>query len=223
MLFRSVYHAGAEFDKPRPGLFTNPDRAAVEQFQQTTRAPQLHTFEARPRSTGSDEDVYKVARMLGIYDPRIPAGQYLEQGENAIFPQAAQMVEELRAQGLDSLRLKDGMGKKPSLVALDPEVLRPAESLFVTPQRAVGEHYAQKRAEQTGGKPHLEMVLADPFAGKAYGHAPATRAAEPTLFTRARKLSPEQVQGRTQLYADGGLVSLVRDIDAMRYELMRKQ
>ena len=43
------------------------------------------------------------------------------------------------------------------------------------------------------------------------------------LFTRARKLSPEQVQGRTQLYADGGLVSFVRDIDAMRYELMRKQ
>jgi len=125
-----VYHAGAEFNEPRPGLFTHPEREVVEKFQSSTNAPQLHTFEARPRSSGTEEDVYRVARQLGIYDPEIPVGQYLEQGENAIFPQSAQVVEELRNLGFDSLRLQDAMSKKPSLVALDPSVLRrvpPAE------------------------------------------------------------------------------------------------
>jgi hypothetical protein len=125
-----VYHAGAEFNEPRPGLFTHPEREVVEKFQSSTNAPQLHTFEARPRRAGTEEDVYRVARQLGIYDPEIPVGQYLEQGENAIFPQSAQVVEELRNLGFDSLRLQDAMSKKPSLVALDPSVLRrvpPAE------------------------------------------------------------------------------------------------
>lgn len=202
----TVYHAGAEFARPNPGLFTNPERAAVEQFQRFTGAPKLHTFEAKPRRAGSDEDVYAMARRLGIYEPGVPASQYLEQGENAIFPQSRLMVEELRNQGLDSLRLKDGMGKQPSLIALDPTVVRPAAEIFATPQRRVADYYAQKRAAQTGEAPHVEMVLVDPFAGKQYGHSTMGTGRNPPMVTKARKLQPEDVKERTQLYAEGGAV-----------------
>lgn len=206
-----VYHAGAEFKRPNPGLFTNPERAAVEQFQQFTGAPRLHTFEARPRRLGEDQDVYDTARRLGIYKPGVPASQYLEQGENAIFPEAAMMVEELRNQGLDALRLKDGMGKQPSLVALDPSVLRPAEKVFGTPQRRVADYYAQKRAAQTGEAPHVEMLLVDPFVGRQYGHGTMGSGKNPPMVTRARELKNEDVKSRTKLYAAGGAVNFDPD------------
>lgn len=202
----TVYHAGAEFARPNPGLFTNPERGAVEQFQRSTGAPKLHTFEAKPRRVGSDEDVYAMARRLGIYEPGVPAGQYLEQGENAIFPQSRLMVEELRNQGLDSLRLKDGMGKQPSLIVLDPAVVRPAVEIFASPQRRVADYYAQRRAAETGQAPHAEMLLVDPFAGEQYGHSTLGTGKNPPMITRARKLKPEDVVDRTQLYAKGGAV-----------------
>lgn len=201
-----VYHAGAEFVRPNPGLFTNSERAVVEQFQRSTGAPKLHTFEAKPRRTGSDEDVYDMARRLGIYEPGVPASQYLEQGENAIYPQSRLMVEELHNQGLDSLRLKDGMGKKPSLIALDPTVLRPAADIFTTPQKRVADYYAKRRAAETGEAPHVEMILVDPFAGKQYGHGTMGTGRNPPMVTKARKLKPEDVKERTQLYAQGGAV-----------------
>jgi hypothetical protein len=208
----TVFHAGAEFQRPNPGLFTNPERAAVEKFQRFTGAPRIHTFEAKPRRTGTDEDVYAMAKRLGIYNPGIPASQYLDQGENAVFPEAARMVEELRGMGLDSLRLKDGMGKQPSLVALDPVVLQPAETVFASPQRRVAEYYAQKRAAQTGERPHVEMLLVDPFAGKKYGHSiPMDKFNREPVTTRARKLQPEQVKDRTKLYAAGGAVEFDPD------------
>lgn len=204
----TVYHAGAEFTAPNPGLFTTPEKAAAEQFQRFTGAPKLHSFEAKPRRTGSDEDVYAMAKRLGIYNPGVPAGQYLEQGENAIFPEAALMVEELRGMGLDSLRLKDGMGKEPSLVALDPAVLRPAPELFATPQRRVADYYAEKRAAQTGERPHVEMLMVDPFAGRAYGHSTMGTGKQEPMTTRARKLKSEDVKESTQLYRRGGLAMM---------------
>lgn len=206
-----VYHAGAEFKRPNPGLFTNPERSVVEDFQRAMGAPKLHTFEARPRRLGNDQDVYDTARRLGIYNPGVPASQYLEQGENAIFAEAPMIVEELRNQGLDALRLKDGMGKQPSLVALDPVVLRPAEKVFGTPQRRVADYYAQKRAAQTGEAPHVEMLLVDPFAGRQYGHGTMGSGKNPPMVTRARELKPEDVKSRTKLYAEGGSVQFDPD------------
>jgi hypothetical protein len=82
-----------------------------------------------------------------------------------------------------------------------------AGMVFVSPQRAAGEFYAQKRAKQTGTEPHLEMVLADPFAGFAYGHnIPIGPTNKKIDFTKARQLQPEHVQGVTKLYAEGGAV-----------------
>jgi hypothetical protein len=203
----TVYHAGAEFKEPRPGLFTTPERAAAEQFQRFTGAPRLHALEAKPRRTGTEEDVYAMAKRLGIYNPGVPAGQYLEQGDNAVFPEAAMMVEELRGMGLDSLRLNDGISKQPSLVALDPTVVRPAPELFATPQRRVADYYAQKRAAQTGDRPHMEMLLVDPFAGRQYGHSTMGTGKQEPMVTRARKVKSEDVKSRTQMYAAGGLVT----------------
>ena len=86
-----------------------------------------------------------------------------------------------------------------------------APDVFVTPQKRVADYYAQKRAGQTGQEPHAEMVLADPFAGRAYGHStPGTGKQEP-LFTRARKMKESDVVDRTPLYADGGSVATFKD------------
>lgn len=86
----------------------------------------------------------------------------------------------------------------------EPDV---AGSVFVTPQRAVGEYYGAKRAAQTGAEPHLEMILADPFAGRGYGHSTMGTGKNPPMITRARELAPEDVKSRTKLYAEGGAVA----------------
>lgn len=87
-----------------------------------------------------------------------------------------------------------------------PTVSRETGKIFVSPQKAVGEHYARRRAMQAGSEPHLEMILADPFAGRGYGHAPATTARERTLSTVARQLAPEDIADIYQFYAGGGPV-----------------
>ena len=81
-----------------------------------------------------------------------------------------------------------------------------AGTIFVTPQRAVGDYYAAKRAAQTGETPHLEMILADPFAGRGYGHATAGTGKNMPMVTKARKLTLDDVENQTKLYAEGGLV-----------------
>ena len=80
-----------------------------------------------------------------------------------------------------------------------------AVELFVTPQQRVADYYAQKRAAQTGEAPHAEMVLIDPNTGRVYGHSTMGSGGQEPMFTNARKISPEAVIDRTQLYARGGL------------------
>jgi hypothetical protein len=79
-------------------------------------------------------------------------------------------------------------------------------SIYASPQRAVGEYYANKRAKQTGEEPHLEMLLVDPFKGREYGHATAGTGKQLPLVTRARELTPEEIKSSTKLYATGGLI-----------------
>ncbi|MFM2095243.1 MAG: hypothetical protein RIS70_2367 [Planctomycetota bacterium] len=120
---RVVYHAGADFETPNPGLFTTPDLEAAEKFLRNVGGSKLHTFHAQPKQSGTDKDVAEAAKLLGIYDPKVPVGQYLEQGENAIFAEAPALVRKLREKGLDSVVINDGMSSAPSLVVLDPAVL----------------------------------------------------------------------------------------------------
>jgi hypothetical protein len=82
-----------------------------------------------------------------------------------------------------------------------------AGTVFVTPQRAVGEYYANKRAAQVGAEPHLEMILADPFAGRGYGHSTLGTGKNLPMVTKARKLTLDDVENQTKLYAEGGSVS----------------
>jgi hypothetical protein len=80
--------------------------------------------------------------------------------------------------------------------------------VFVSPQRGVGDIFANKRAAQTGADPHLEMIMADPFAGYGYGmNVPLNKQNQKIDFTKARQLDPKDVKSRTQLYAEGGSVS----------------
>lgn len=205
----TVYHAGADFaGAARPGLFVTKDREAAQRFLQATGAPRLHTFEMLARRGGGESEIVDMAKRMGIYEEGLPVGQYLEQGENAIFPESAAMVEELHNLGLDHLVVNDGMSKVPSVVVLDPAALRRSEGLFASPQRAVAEYYAKKRAAQTGESPHVEMLLIDPASGAPYNHATMGTGAQPPIVTRARKLAPEDVRDRTQLYRRGGLAQL---------------
>lgn len=110
-------------------------------------------------------------------------------------------------------------------------------SIYASPQRAVGEYYANKRAKQTGEEPHLEMLLVDPFKGREYGHATAGTGKQLPLVTRARELTPEEIQNSTKLYKTGGVVQsykkggasahkpvyFAENPDAMRYELLRNK
>jgi hypothetical protein len=80
-----------------------------------------------------------------------------------------------------------------------------AAELFVTPQQRVADYYAKKRAAQTGEAPHAEMVLIDPNTGRVYGHSTMGSGSQEPMYTNARKIRPEAVVDRTQLYARGGL------------------
>jgi len=98
-------------------------------------------------------------------------------------------------------------------------------NIFSSPQKRVADYYAQKRAGQTGLTPHAEMLLVDPFAGRTYGHStPGSGAVEP-MVTRAKELKPEDIKGRTQLYAKGGSVKKkpAYNVDEMRYALLRNK
>jgi hypothetical protein len=86
------------------------------------------------------------------------------------------------------------------------------EDVFATPQKSIADYYARRRAAETGGDPHAEMLLVDPFAGEQYGLSiPLDKYNRDINFTKARKLKPEDVKDRTQLYAQGGLVNFDPD------------
>jgi len=82
--------------------------------------------------------------------------------------------------------------------------------LFVSPQKRIADYYADKRARQTGAEPHAEMVLMDPFAGETYGHSTMGSGAKAPMFTNAKKIKLEDIEGRTQLYQSGGVVKLLQ-------------
>lgn len=84
------------------------------------------------------------------------------------------------------------------------------ETYFVSPQRKVADYYAKRRAAEMGEDPHAEMILADPFLlrNSPYGlSVPIDKYNREFLITRARRVDPDEVKSRTQLYAQGGAVT----------------
>lgn len=84
--------------------------------------------------------------------------------------------------------------------------------VYVTPQRAVAESYANNRVKQAARRgekvdPHVEMVLVDPASGRRYGHSTLGTGEQGPLRTLAAELQPEDVVSTTNLYAEGGEVS----------------
>jgi hypothetical protein len=94
------------------------------------------------------------------------------------------------------------------------EAASAAKPLFTANQRQMAEYYAKRRAAETGDDPHVEMLLIDPFVGQQYRlHPPGVKGAEQTEYaSKVRKVKPDEVQGRTKLYAEGGLVKKAKDI-----------
>ena len=84
--------------------------------------------------------------------------------------------------------------------------------VYVTPQRAAAEAYANNRVKQAARRgekvdPHVEMVLVDPASGRRYGHSTLGTGEQGPLRTLAAELQPEDVVSTTNLYAEGGEVS----------------
>ena len=93
-------------------------------------------------------------------------------------------------------------------------------SLSATPQRKVAEYYANRRAAERGGDPHVEMLMVDPFAGRQYGLAiPIDKYNRDVTVTKARELKPEDVKARTQLKKKGGRVHISDNLDTMRLSM----
>ena len=83
------------------------------------------------------------------------------------------------------------------------------EQVFTANQKHLADYFAQRRAAQTGQTPHAEMILIDPNTGVQYGlHPPALpeHGIPQPEYSRVRKVKPEDVVERTQLYARGGPV-----------------
>lgn len=160
------------------------------------RLSELYGVQLRPENLLSDN--------LLIKDPSVV--EYL------LTKETPKMTESLKSKSSPkSSSKKESTAKEQKMLqgfyrgyAGEPDV---AGSVFVTPQRAVGEYYGAKRAAQTGTEPHLEMILADPFAGRGYGHSTMGTGKNPPMITRARELAPEDVKSRTKLYAEGGAVA----------------
>jgi len=78
------------------------------------------------------------------------------------------------------------------------------EKLFAANQKQMADYYAQRRAAETGGDPHVDMLLIDPNVGLQYRlHPPGARE-----MSRVRKLPKSAVRDSVNLYADGGLANL---------------
>ena len=82
-----------------------------------------------------------------------------------------------------------------------------ANLYYASPQRRVAKIYADRYAKMFGEDPHMEMIMVDPFKikGDRYPHIPTVTRGDPSTFTMARELLPEEMVSRHQLYARGGL------------------
>lgn len=79
---------------------------------------------------------------------------------------------------------------------------------YASPQKRVAKIYADRHARTYGGDPHVEMIMIDPFKGERYPHIPSVTRHDPTTFTMAREMKPEEMLSRHQLYARGGLAQM---------------
>ena len=120
----TYWNAGVTGDI-HPGTFLNPNKSAVSQFGQQMGTGPARGFQISPKKTASEADVALVAQELGIFQKGTPVGQYLEQGDNAVFAEAPEILKRLRAKGFDSASLNDGISAQPSLVVLNPKIARP--------------------------------------------------------------------------------------------------
>lgn len=131
---------------------------------------------------------------------KLAAGARLSAAEAAILTEArAAATEQKMLQAMYR-----GYAGEPEATA--------ASQFFLTPQPKVADFYAAKRSQQTGKPGHVDRVLVDPEdAGETYGHStislPELGFKDPMYTTARRKVSPEQIKTREQLYAKGGSVN----------------
>jgi hypothetical protein len=211
-----------------PGGFFTPDRAAAQKFGESFGKP-VQGYVIEPRRTATEADVENVARRLGIYDEGVPADQYLTQGPEQIYDQAPQVVAELRNLGFDSARLNDGMSAQPSLVALDPSIVRPAldnpkglrwvELALPSAQEDVSSMIIQNAGKYSILEPGQRLSWKDPASGRvlfdtpekasaAYNRSRGVSALEESLKYEGETMGhcvggycPEVAEGRSRIYS----------------------
>lgn len=209
-----TYPPGAMTERP---LYMSRDKAMAQGYADI-KGGRVVALAPRPRKTATPRELKKLAAK---YVPENAANYYTPataldvelHGETSV----GDLVNELWNREYDSARAFDvgmnagrGGTEGEVLVALPGENIQaaPTERIFISPQKRIADYYAQKRAAQTGEAPHAEMLLVDPFGGESYGHSTMGTGREPPMFTKARKIKPEDVVESTQLYQRGGAVHM---------------
>jgi hypothetical protein len=82
------------------------------------------------------------------------------------------------------------------------------DTYFVTPQRRAAEYYARRRSDETGKPPHVEMILAEQGSRHAPYRLgiPRDKWNRDVLTPSAKRVDPDEVVSRSQLYRTGGVV-----------------
>lgn len=240
------YYRASTSGTIRPGMFLTPDETAARRFADTFGLPDVSSYSVRPRRSGNESDVERVAKSLGIHEKGVPVDQYLMQGPETIYPESRSVLEELKNSGLDSLLLDDGISKQRSLYVIDPDIVRKyAKGGEVDMEKAAFGIYPRQRAtpsseetKRAAGVTLPELVrdyllpqdAVDVGLGLAMGPGgKLARKAGAALIaggaageaeaggSRLVKHGANAMGGLVQKYADGGLVgSNIYNSDAMQ-------
>ncbi len=171
-------------------------------------------YDARGNVVGSEDPGYARGGLVGLHAKYAGGGvvkglaklmgRSAETSQAAENTAAAAIKEAPKEQRMLQGFYRGYAGEnKPSQTAFGNE------TYFVSPQRKVGDYYAQRRAAETGEDPHLEMILANPFLLRNSPYTlsiPVDKYNRDFLVTRARRVDPDEVKSRAKLYATGGAV-----------------
>jgi len=199
-----TYEPGAETNRP---LYMSRDKRMAESYADT-KWGKVVALAPTPRKTAPPRELTRLAKKYVPENAEYGYTPATALDESMHGDKVGDLVSELWNREYDSARAFDvgmdsgrGGNMGEVFIALPGENVMPAPTspVFISPQRRIAEYYAEKRAAQTGKPPQTEMILADPFSGRAYGHSTMGSGAREPMFTQARQISPEEVKDVTDL------------------------
>lgn len=223
------WNAGVTGDV-HPGTFLNQDKSAVSQFGQQMGTGPARGFQISPKKIASEADVAAVAQDLGVFQKGTPINQYLEQGDDAVFAEAPEILERLRAKGFDSVSVNDGISAQPSLVVLDPKIARPAiagidQDMAQTLQPQIQQlmnRPVMKRVQKEATEWAADRSIATPNYGSLEGLDYMKKALDRQIAAKTRGAAAADVADlETLMMNKAELLAMIKQI-APKYDVARE-